>query len=1318
MATGYGPRSRILFDGTAESFTIWETRFTNYIYTLDKTIYKALLPKVTGVDDDADFNDKNRSAYAELVQVIDEKSLQLIMTDCANDGRKAMLALKNHYASTETPRILTLYEQLTTLRMQVNEDITDYIIRAERAANGLRIAGETISDNLIIAMILKGLPELFKPFVIVHTQLDKAKTMTEFKAALHNYAISETNRISDQPPSAVYAMNDTRRFNRNNRTNHQNKPQQCNACGKPNHKSHECRVRSELMCDYCNKPYHVEAVCYQKKNDSKTNPQQHTANTLSNVSSTDSTSTFSFTTSLQTSSDDSANKAGQHAIGKHKLLVDCGATCHIVNNPDRFVKYDTMFNPHQHYIELADGRRSNELAVAKGEAQFEIVDSQGKHHQITLNNALLAPKFPTSLFSVRAATENGAELVFAKNHTRLVANDTVFNIAKEGQLYFLHTANHVDSACTSKTLNEWHTTLGHMNNDDIVRLQAVTRGMNVTKTKAGLSCTTCKESKITKQPKSQDDPPRRATKPLERVHTDLCGPIEPSSKEGYRYVINFIDEHSSMLFVYFLRSKDDASQALKNFLADVAPIGRPLEIHSDNGGEYLSQAFQQVLLDNSIKHTTTAPYSPYQNGKSERTWRSLLEMSRCLLSDAGIPKHFWMYSTRYAQYLRNRSYQQKTNATAYELFTGVQPDMKNIHTFGAQCTIYVEGHKQKLDTRGQDGIFLGINPQNNANFILTPKNNRVLTSRNVIIHEQAVDEESDFSNPLDRTSEQESSEPVVQASVEANERNERPRREPKLPKHLADYHLYTSIDYAYSVIPGIPYTYEEALLSDHSNQWKAAMDAEMNTLLDNNTWEIKPLPDNRTETKGRWVFTIKQGTTIGSVQYKARYVAKGFSQLPGIDYDETFSPTTRFASIRTILQMAANDGLHLHQMDVKGAYLNAPIDKDIYVQQPPGYEQMDIHGKTLTCHLNKSLYGLKQSGRNWHSTLTDFLKSEDFSPNTNDPCVYTRLTADDHQQHILFWVDDIILAGSTITQIEEMKQMLNQRFKMDDRGELKWFLGVDFTRLDDGTYEMCQERYIDSILQRFNMTDCKTASTPADKGIDLTKATDDEHAEFVKHEFPYRAAVGSLIYLMTATRPDISWIVSKLSQYLSKPSLTHVTALKRVLRYVKKTRSYRLAYSPQPGKPLVVYSDSDWANDSEDRRSTTGYIVTLGSSPIIWKTRKQPTVALSSCEAEYMAIAEATKETLYLRSLCSSLGIQQPPTTTVYSDNQSAIALTRNEGGRHNRTKHIDTRYHFIREQSNVSYEYINTEDNLSDNLTKPLALPKLQTAVTRMYLT
>jgi len=276
-STGYGPRSRLYFNGEMNTYNIWETRFTNYLYTLDATLLKAILPKVSETADDGDFADKNRRAYAELTQVLDERSLEMIMTDCKDNGREALKTLRQHYASTEKPRVLTLYEELTTLNMTDSETITDYLLRAERASTGLKTAGETIFGNLIIAMVLKGLPESFQPFVVVHTQLDKYKTMAEFKAALHNFANTEAMRNNTQSTATALSMrNDYQPHRQQNhmpnyksQTTRSSQPhsKMCLACGKSTHNTRECYSKSKLNCSYCKQQGHIEKVCFKKKRD-------------------------------------------------------------------------------------------------------------------------------------------------------------------------------------------------------------------------------------------------------------------------------------------------------------------------------------------------------------------------------------------------------------------------------------------------------------------------------------------------------------------------------------------------------------------------------------------------------------------------------------------------------------------------------------------------------------------------------------------------------------------------------------------------------------------------------------------------------------------------------------------------------------------------------------------------------------------------------------------------------------------------------------------------------------------------------------------
>ena len=433
-------------------------------------------------------------------------------------------------------------------------------------------------------------------------------------------------------------------------------------------------------------------------------------------------------------------------------------------------------------------------------------------------------------------------------------------------------------------------------------------------------------------------------------------------------------------------------------------------------------------------------------------------------------------------------------------------------------------------------------------------------------------------------------------------------------------------------------------------------------------------------------------------------MAKGYSQKMGVDYGETFSPTANLTSVRVLMQKAAQENLILHQMDVKTAYLNAPIDCEIYMEQPEGYEVKSSSQEKLVCKLERSLYGLKQSGRNWNKVLHEHLSKIHFVQNEADNCVYTRETKHD-KVIMVIWVDDLIIAASDENALKSVKEMLASRFQMKDLGKLKHFLGIDFVQ-SDNCVKMSQAKYVDKILERFQMEDCKPRSTPCEQKLNYS-----ENADMMIDVRKYREAVGSLIYLTVCTRPDLSFIVSKLSQYFSEPTEEQWVTVKHVLRYLKGTVDKELCYKKCEALGIQAYSDADWAADN-DRRSTTGYCVSLSKDGTLvsWKTKKQPTVALSTCEAEYMALAATIQECFYLKQLLDGLDKHEYAIPMVYEDNQGTIALARNPVNRQ-RCKHIDIKYHFIRSTVNEGYVmlvYCPTEDMVADIMTKPVTKFKL----------
>jgi hypothetical protein len=489
--------------------------------------------------------------------------------------------------------------------------------------------------------------------------------------------------------------------------------------------------------------------------------------------------------------------------------------------------------------------------------------------------------------------------------------------------------------------------------------------------------------------------------------------------------------------------------------------------------------------------------------------------------------------------------------------------------------------------------------------------------------------------------------------------------------------------------------------------WIAAMQAEIKAQLAAGTYDIVPLPEGWHEIGGRWVFRTKRGPNGEILKYKARWVAQGFAQKYGIDYHETFAPVVRFDSIRALLSLVAHHDWELHQMDVKSAYLNGDLEEEVYMKQPTGFVTPGTEG--MVCRLNKSLYGLKQAGRTWNKCIDVELKAHGFVPIDADPCVYAYKRGS-VVLIISLYVDDLLLASDNLNELNKVKAELQTCFDMEDMGEASYALGIKISRDRAArTLTISQGAYILDVLTRFDMQDSRPVSTPMEAKLKLEPATAATELD-ATGKTRYQSAVGALLHAARATRPDISFAVTALSQFCKGPTEAHWQAVKRVFRYLRGTVDHGLTYkgtgSPREPPVLHGYCDSDYAEDETDRRSVTGYTFILSGAAISWASRKQPTVAHSSTEAEYMAASDAAKEAVWWRLFLSCLGYPMDDATSILSDNQGSIALSKNPEG-HRRVKHIGVRHHYIREQvakGALTLDYVSTTKMAADVLTKALS--------------
>ena len=657
---------------------------------------------------------------------------------------------------------------------------------------------------------------------------------------------------------------------------------------------------------------------------------------------------------------------------------------------------------------------------------------------------------------------------------------------------------------------------------------------------------------------------------------------------------------------------------------------------------------------------------------------------------------------------------------------GRKPNLEHLRIFGSKAFVNVpKQHLTKLDARAKKMILVGYESNSSNYRVYDPVTKKVTVSRDVVFHERI----GKITLPANDDSQEEIILPKVEEVIPVREEEELEEEDDEVflpaeneganqrevaspvPRggdtrpNLRDRGLIRRPSrYETNVVEyEIPATFEEAMESKDSVNWIDAIDKELQAHQDNRTWSLVERKPGMKTIDSKWVFRKLKNTEGEVCRFKARLCARGFMQKKGVDFSETFAPVVRYDSLRMLLAIIASRDLELTQFDVQTAFLYGKLDEEIFMEVPDGLCVGESVAKDPVCRLEKSLYGLKQAPRCWNREFSAFLKEFRFKETDADKCIFVGHVGQS-TVYLALYVDDGLIAAESREILEFVLEHLRKAFKITI-GDASLFVGMQIER--DRVRKLTfvhQSAYARRVLEKFGMIDAKSMSVPSDPNVILNPVLEKDK---VAVKVPYREAVGSLMFLAIVSRPDIAFAVNSVSKFLNNPSYDHWRAVKRILAYVSRTLEYGIEFRGGGSVlELIGYSDADYAGDVETRRSTTGYIFELAGGPVTWASQRQKLVTLSTTESEYVAASVTSREAIWLRKLLSDIECPCADATTIYVDNQSAIRLVKNPEF-HKRTKHIDIRYHYIREKvdaDELHVEYLCAEEQKADIFTKALS--------------